>query len=149
VKPIVNWVLIADGGRARVLENRGPGKGLQAADGMVFERELPPSREILSDRPGRSIESVGMARHAIENASDPHRELKRGFAKRLCEVLESKLEEGAFQRLVMVAPPVTMGDLRQALPAKLQKAVVGELVEDLTKVPNDRVPRHLAGVLAL
>ena len=149
MKPTVSWILIADGGRARILENRGPGKGLQAVEGMVFERELPPSREILTDRPGRSIESHGAARHAIENASDPHRELKRAFAKQLCEVLESKLEEGAFQRLALVAPAVTMGDLRQALPAKLQKAVVGELVEDLTKVPNDRVPRHLANVLAL
>ena len=149
MKPTVSWILIADGGRARILENRGPGKGLQAVEGMVFERELPPSREILTDRPGRTIESQGTARHAIENPSDPHRELKRAFAKQLCEVLESKLEEGAFQRLVLVAPAVTMGDLRQALPAMLQKAVVGELVEDLTKVPNDRVPRHLANVLAL
>jgi protein required for attachment to host cells len=149
MKPIVSWVLIADGARARILENRGPGKGLQPVEGMVFERDLPPSREILTDRPGRSFESQGAARHAIENTSDPHRELKRAFAKRLCQLLESKLKEGAFQRLVLVAPPVTMGDLRQSLPAQVQGAVVGEVVEDLTKVPNDRVPRHLEKVLAI
>ena len=48
------WILIADGGRARVLETIGIGHPLTPIDGMVFAKDLPPSRELGSDKPART-----------------------------------------------------------------------------------------------
>jgi protein required for attachment to host cells len=142
-KRMRTWVVIADAARARVFETRGKGTGLTAVDGLALKAELLPNRELVSDRPGRSFESVGGTRHAMEG-SDPHREQKRQFARRIVEVVEARQATKSFDRLVLVAPPVTMGDLRAALPARVKAAVAAEVVADLTNTPVRELPAHLA-----
>lgn len=147
MKPVRTWVLIADGSRARVLENLGPGKGLHQIPGWHQETDLPPSHELGADRPGRSFESHGTGRHAMESPSDPHRELKRDFARQLAARLDADLARGAFDRLVVVAAPATLGDLRGALSAHVKSVVAGELDRDLTRTPTDDIAGHLGSVL--
>ena len=147
MKPKRTWVLIADGGHAKVFESEGPGSDLAPVQGMVFSAELPANRDILTDRPGRDFESHGRARHAMENRSDPHRALKREFATKLGGILEAKLAEKRFDRLVLVAPPPALGDLRDVLPKSVRTKVTAELAHDLVKTPHSELPRHLEGVL--
>jgi protein required for attachment to host cells len=149
MKPIRTWVVIADAARARVFETRGRGTGLTALDDMALDTELLPNRDLRSDRPGRSFESVGHTRHAIESSSDPHREQKRQFARRIVDAVEARQATKSFDRLVLVAPPVTMGDLRAALPAKVKAAVAAEVVADLTNTPVRELPAHLSAYIAL
>lgn len=136
------WILIADGGHARVLETLGIGNPLIAADGWPIHKDLPPNRDIESDRPARTQESVGAARHAVP-AGDPHRELKRSFAHDIADRLEASLAANAFGRLIVVAPPTTLGDLRQALSNAVAATVAAEVAKDLVKVPNPEVRSHL------
>jgi protein required for attachment to host cells len=114
---------------------------------MEFETESPPTHEIMSDRQGRSYESRGHARHAIESHSDPHREAKRQFARRLAAALDAQLAAKSFDKLVVVAPAVTMGDLREELSDGAKAKIAAELVADLTKVPVHELPSHLESVL--
>ena len=44
------WILIADGGHARVLETTGMGHDLSQVQLMASASELPPSRELGTDR---------------------------------------------------------------------------------------------------
>jgi protein required for attachment to host cells len=147
MRPKKTWVLIADGGHAKVFETEGPASELAPVGDMMLTAVLPASRDILADRPGRSFESQGRARHAMENRSDPHRELKRAFAKKVCETLATKLAEQRFERLVLVAPPATLGDLRVELPKVVVARVVAELAQDLVKIPDKELPGHLEEVL--
>jgi protein required for attachment to host cells len=149
MKQIRTWVLIADAARARVFETKGKGTGLAVVDDMSFDARLAPSREIGSDRPGRSFESVGSTRHAMESPSDPHREQKRQFARRIADAVERKQAAKSFDRLVLVAPAVTMGDLRAILPDKVKAVVAAELVADLTNTPMSDLPAHLADHVTL
>jgi protein required for attachment to host cells len=148
MKPKKTWVLIADGGHAKVFETEGPASELAPVGDMMFSADLPANRDILADRPGRDYESHGHARHAIENRSDPHRQLKRDFAKKVAGILETKLTEKRFDRLVLVAPPVALGDLRDVLPKAVQAKVVAELAHDLVKTPSHELPSHLKDVLS-
>ena len=148
MKPTRTWILIADGARARILQNDGPGKGLHAVDGGVFHGDHAATHDIMSDREGRSHSSVGPGRSAIESHSDPHRELKKKFAHQLAEALASKLREKAYDRLVIVAAPSALGDLRAALPEQVRAKVTGEVPKDLTKTADSEVPGHLKGVFA-
>jgi protein required for attachment to host cells len=148
MKTTRTWILIADGARARVLENDGPGKGLHEVEGLVFHGDHESTHEIMSDREGRSHASVGPGRSAIEAHSDPHRELKKKFAHRLAEALAQGLQRKAYDRLVVVAAPSALGDLRAALPAAVRAKVTGEVAQDLTKTPDAEVARHLADVLS-
>lgn len=141
MKPTRTWVLIADGARARILENDGPGRGLKEVPGAAFSAEHAATHDIVRDRSGRTHESVGPGRSAIEAHSDPHRELKRKFADLLAGELASAL--GRYDRLVLVAAPVTLGDLRAALTDQVRAKITGELASDLTKTPDHEVAAHL------
>lgn len=142
------WVPVADGGHAKVFQSEGRNSELAPVEGMVLSADLPANRDILTDRPGRVFQSQGRVRHAKENPSDPHRELKRAFAKKLAGVLEGKLVEKRFEGLVLVAAPATLGDLRDALPKSVKAKVTAELAHDLTKTPYRELANHLDGVLS-
>lgn len=149
MKPTTTWILIADGARAQIFANHGPGKGMEAVAGGKFSADHRPDHEIMSDRPGRTFESVGTARHAIEPRHDPHRELKRAFSEELAAMLDKQLARKAYDRLVLVAPPTTLGDLRAALSEHVKAALYAELDKDLTKTPAHELPAHLGAVLAV
>ena len=65
MKPTITWIVVADGARARIFVNRGPGKGIE-----LSERELTADHQRTSDMVRDSLprthDSVGPARHAIE-----------------------------------------------------------------------------------
>ena len=143
------WLLIADGGRARVLSNSGPGRGVVAVPGLVFSADLPLSHDIGADRPGRSFESSGKTRHAMEPHSDPHQQLKHTFVAGLVDMLEKNLEQGKFDRLVIAAPQSVLGMIRPAISDRLRDVIAAEVDKDLTKVPNHEVAARLADVIIL
>ena len=147
MKPERTWIIIADGAHAKVFEHTADNPKLAPVNGLGFATHLPPTHEIVADRPVRSYESKGHARHAKTERSDPHRELKRASAERLAGMLKSSLAARRYEQLVLVAPPVTLGDLREALPKGVQSRVVGELAQDLVKTPQSQLRRHLRDVL--
>ena len=149
MKPIVTWILIANGARARLFSNNGPGHGVK----LVSDEELAgvnlPGREIMSDRPGRTFDSVGAGRHAKEPRTDAREIEKRSFAHELAAMLDDGLKQGKFERLVLVAPPGELGLLRADLPPAVHKRVSAELNKDLTGVPPSEIPDHLGDVIAV
>ena len=149
VRKTVTWIVIADGEKARIVANEGVGKGLAAVPGQALATTLHADREILADRPGRVQESVGAARHAIQPRIDWHRFEKRLFARRVAGLLDTLSGKGAFDRLVLVAPPRTLGDLRAALAAATKAKVTGEIDKDLTQIPDQDLPGHLERVVVL
>jgi len=149
MKPTTTWIVIADGAHARLFANRGPGKGIEAVENGVINGDHRPDHELIRDKAGRSFESVGDTRHAIEPRTDPHRELKKEFAKELVSLLDKRLSEHAFDRLILVAPPTALGDLRSALSDDLKPRVYAELDKDLVKIPTTELPKHLGAVLAV
>ena len=141
------YVLIADGARARLFVVEEGTADLKPALGQEFIGTNLPSREIGSDRPGRSFDSAGFGRHAMEPPTDPHRHAERVFAQEVAAVLEDARRRNEFQHLVVVAPPKALGDLRAGFSDALRDRVTAELHKDLTKIPIHDLPSHLAGIL--
>ncbi len=150
MKPTVTWILIADGAHARLFANRGPGKGIEALEAINGDHR--PDSELVRDGLGRTYESsssAGEMRHAIAPHTDPHRELKRDFAKHLGKVLEQGLASKSYDRVVIVAPPTALGDLRAALSEHVKHAVYAELDKDLVKTPVAELPQLLGAVMPI
>jgi protein required for attachment to host cells len=147
MKPDRTWIVIADGANAKVFEHSADNPKLEPVRGVGFATRLPRTRELVTDRLVRSFESQGRARHAKTERTDPHRELKRTSAEKLAGMLEAQLAAKRYERLVLVAPPVTLGDLRDALAKGVRVRVAGELAQDLVKTPQSRLLRHLRGML--
>ena len=141
------YVLIADGARARLFVVEEGTADLKRALGQEFIGTNLPSREIASDRPGRSFDSAGSGRHAMEPPTDPHRHAERVFAQEVAAVLENALRRNELHNLVVVAPPKALGDLRGEFSDALRKRVTAELNKDLTKVVIHDLSSHLAEIL--
>ncbi|MDX2159434.1 MAG: host attachment protein [Hyphomicrobiaceae bacterium] len=149
MKPTRTWIVIADSGRAHVLENLGPGKGARRIEGFDLEAKLPPTHDIVADRQARSFESFGSGRHPIEPKTDPREQLKEEFLARLAARLDERLAAGAFDRAILVAPPHALGILRGAMSPKVKAAVTGELAKDLTKTPDHELGTHLEDLIRI
>ena len=149
MRPVVTWVLLADGTRARVLSNNGPGRGLSAVEGLSFQSPAPPSRELESDRPGRTFQSHGVRRHTLGDNLGAHQQAERDFLDGVIDTLASAHEKGSFARLILVAPPRALGTLRKRLPKSLASLVTGELPKDLVALPDHQIPGHLGEFLAV
>lgn len=148
-KPQKTWIVVADGARAHVVRNDGPGTGLTAVPKGEMATENPPTRETGSDRPGRSYESVGGARHALAPRVDWHQHQKDVFARNVAKMLDEAASAGNFERLILVAPPHTLGELRQALKPQTRQRVIAEINKDLTSLPIPELADHLQSTIKL
>jgi protein required for attachment to host cells len=143
MKKGLQWVVVADASRASAYRRTGRGGALEPVAGFAFEQSLPRTSEILSDGPGRVYESAGGQRHSVSPPSDPHRELKRQFARRIAAELDRQLAAGAFESLVLVAPPAFLGDLRSEGTARLMAATTSGIAKDLTRLPAHAIAEHI------
>jgi protein required for attachment to host cells len=141
------WIVIADGARARVIEQDRESRAFKPAFEQEFFGQPAQSREIASDRPGRSFDSAGEGRHAMEPPTDPQRHAKYEFAGELARHLQKAAAEHRFERLLLIAAPKTLGDLRELLPEAVRKKIVAELDKDRTKVPTRDLADHLDAAL--
>jgi protein required for attachment to host cells len=149
MKSKTTWILIADGGQAKVFEHGNSGEGLTAITDFMLEEEHLRNQDIMADRPGRSFSSVGHGRSAYEPETDPVQAREAQFMKRVAERLDQRFQHGDFQRLVIAAAPTALGDLRPQLSKALQGVVIAELPKDLTNLPTGKLESHFEDVLAL
>ena len=127
----------------------GETKNSRLSTTSPFEIDLPATHDLVSDRPGRVFESHGFASHGKAPRSDPHRELKRGLAHKIADALQTSLADRRYDKLILVAPPTTLGDLREALAKNVRACVTAELAKDLVKIPAGQLHDHLVDVLPL
>jgi protein required for attachment to host cells len=139
----VTWVLVADGARARLLTRSAKTEPLVPALDHEFIGSNIPSREIDADRPGRSFDSAGEGRHAMEPPTDPKRKRKADFARELAALLDAEAKRGSFDRLVVVAPPQALGDLRAEFSEAVQGLIVEEINKDLVEAPVEELAARL------
>lgn len=149
MKPIVTWVLVADGDRAKIFENNGPGKGLNSVDGLDLEQPHLKARDVMADKQGRSFSSVGHGRSAMEYPSDPVDVREARFVKSLAALLDKKLHEGAYNRLIIAAAPSALGEIRPCLTTAVSKTIMAELPKDLTNTPSGQLGDHFKDILAV
>ena len=138
------WVLIADGEHARIVTPTASDKQFATVIAIDSASAHQRSHDLGSDRPGRVFESASVTRHAIAPHSDPHANAKHHFAQEVAHIVDQQAAEGAFDRLVLVAPAHTLSDLRAAIGKVATAGVIGSETKDLTKVSDHDLSAHLA-----
>lgn len=146
MKAIPTWILIADGGRAYVVERKRAADGLKKVPGLTFNGPHKLSRDIGTDKPGRAFSSVGSKRAALDDDKRLAREAEEKFLGAVVDHIDESLKGGAFERLVLAAPPRVLGVLRKRLSRRLSKALYGEIRADLVKADLGQVARQLDGM---
>jgi protein required for attachment to host cells len=140
------WILVADGEKALFLRNL-----TDHADPnfeVVSEREErnPPTSAQGTDRPGRYNDGPTVMRSAVEE-TDWHRLAEDRFADDLAEMLYQRAHRGAFDRIVLVAAPRVLGELRRVMHKEVADRVVAEIDKDLTNHPIDGIERVVKAAL--
>ena len=143
------WIVIADAARAKILVQTKAGEALTVLEGGEFHNPalLHHTRDFNSDRPSRSMESAGTARHSVEPRHDPRRTAATDFAKDIADFVERRAIEKSYDRLVIAAPPHMLSDFRSAIGRHAEAMLVAGINKDLTKVPLRELPQHLDSVV--
>lgn len=137
------FVFVGDGRKALFLRNEGDEKFLNLKTERVLIDQNPPTREQGSDQPGRTFQSVGSRRSAMEDV-DWHVLEEQRFAHEIAAALQRIVRERKVKALVVVAPPRTLAELRRAFHSEVKSRIVAEIDKDLTKQPIYEIEKHLA-----
>jgi len=136
------WVVVADGTRARLF-NRHKNRKLEEFDVLLSPEHRLHEGDLVSDRDGRSFDSNGAGRHAMGNKNSAKDHEMANFAKRLASRLEQGRTAGLVGRLVLVAPPRFLGQLRANLSASATEMVALSIDKELTLLSADKLQHHL------
>lgn len=146
------WIVIADAARARIYSfspKRVPAL-VSALDHDLVATRLR-NQALDSDRPGQTTQRAkrtdhAASPHAVAPETDSHRLAQIEFSRSVAHELESARLDG-LRRIVLVAPPRALGDIRKACSPGVRALITDELGKDLTRMPLHDLTDHLAGVI--
>lgn len=141
------WIVIADGGQARILISDSKAHKLQQLPDGSFSDPQLPTHELVTDRQPQVRESKSNTSHAIEPKMDAHKKRKIDFIQNLLRYIERSAEGNSFDRLVIVAPPFILGEIRKYLSPRLQQLVRAEISHDYTHQTSDYIYEQLKDAL--
>ncbi len=138
------WIVVTDGEKALFFRNRGDAA---YPDFEVIGKAIevnPASREQGTDRPGRYKDGPN-AHHSGLAETDWHRLEKDRFAREMAERLYKSAHRGEYERLVLVAPPRVLGEMRKELHKEVESRLVGEVPKELTNHTVVEIEKILSG----
>lgn len=138
------WVVVADGEKALFLRNEGDWKYPNLEVFRSIQEDNPPTHDQGTDRPGRFNDGPTLHRSAVDE-TDWHRIEKERFAKGIADRLYKAAHRGDFERLVIVAPPLVMGEMRKEFHKEVEQRIVGEVPKTLTNHTVDEIEKILTG----
>jgi protein required for attachment to host cells len=141
------WILVCDGRKALLFQNVGDRTYPKLETRETMEHDLPPTRELGTDEPGRIFSASGGQRGAVE-PTDFHTQEEQRFLARLARHVDRFATEHHVRKLILVAPPRALGMLREALPHHLRTLVLAEVDKDYVSQPVYEIEKHLAKALA-
>lgn len=145
----ITWVAVADGEKALLLRNEDVDARPDLRILSAREIDNPPDRDQSAARPGRMNDGrAGGARKSAFEETDFHRLAKTRFAKDLSARLNRAALSDAFDRLIVIAPPATLGELRAHYNPELKMRLAAEIDKDLTRHPVEDIERCVASALA-
>lgn len=147
MKKIKTLIVVADGSKGMFYLNEGIKKGVNLLE--EYSQEVHYNRDIYVDKPGRTFESADGTRHALVPRADFHQQEKLNFAKHLSSKVNTKVENQEVDRVIIVAPPKILHELRENLNCAAKKNLVGELNKDLTKIKPEELPKHLKDIAVI
>ena len=140
------WVVVANRAGARVLQ-AGADQALIPLQDIAHAEGRLQAREIDSDKRGRTFDRMGQHHHASESEVSPTQTVAERFAKELADLLYKGRTEHQFDKLVLIAEPGFLGDMRAKLDQATAKTVVATVAKDLLRSSEQDLERYVAAEL--
>jgi protein required for attachment to host cells len=143
-------VIVADRAEARFYDAEHPDAKLQLTGRMTDPQAKLRDRDYKSDRPGRVFDHAAssgrrgaVAHHDTGGERKPRKHEAELFARRIADELESAQRQDRFDRLVLMAAPEFLGDLRDVMPKPLSAMIALEITKDLVHQDERAIRAHL------
>jgi|SRR6056297_2839380 len=140
------WVLVADGEKALFLVNKGDDEDMHLIVRDKEEKDNPQAQDWAANRPGRFNDGPSVQRSAVDD-TDWHVLEKERFAAELADELYKAAHKGKFERLVIVASRLVLGELRDTLHQEVTDKIILEVPKVLTNHTVDNVEDILSTAL--
>ena len=140
--PSQGCVLVTDGRKSLFFRNDGDAEfpNLKAVSKRVDDN--PADRDQKSDAPGHTFASApGAVRRSAYGEADFHQRAEDAFAATAADFLRDQALAGAFDSLIVVAPPKTLGELRKHYHEEVRRRISAEIPKDLVKHPVTEIER--------
>lgn len=87
--------------------------------------------------------------HTTRPYGDYKKEAKLSFARKVAQAIAEAYDEGAFDEVLLAAPPRLLGELRTHLSPELRNTMIGEIQSDLTHLKDRKLLSHIDDLLPL
>lgn len=133
-------VVVADGEKMLFLRNGGDEKYPNLEVERKRKQDNPPDRELATDAPGYQQESARPGSRSYDE-TDFHQLAEDRFAKETAELLQKRALKNDYEKLIIAAPPRTLGEMRKYYHVEVQERLSGEIDKELTGHPLDQIEK--------
>lgn len=136
------WILVANASRARLFSTDELAETWDLREEFHHDDSRVRSRELLNqpDNPNGGT----LRKPSSEESSNARQHLEHDrFAQELAERLERGLNERAYERLVVAAPPEFLGRLRRAISPRVHQRLMLDFRADYSNVPVRELPERI------
>ncbi|MGQ7246380.1 host attachment protein [Halomonas sp. V046] len=134
---MTTYIVVADAARARMFTRVG--HKLSEIESLVHAEGRMHEGDLVTDKGGDVHESTATSSRSAGNenvATNHHEEI---FAREVADRLYRARTENSLEKLILVAPPRFLGQLRDKLDGPTAKLVIHSLSKDLTKANTDAI----------
>jgi protein required for attachment to host cells len=136
------WLVVANSSVAHIFKVQKK-NALTEVETLTHPASRLRNQDLVSDRPGRDVERMGIRKHSMEQKTSPKDQEFMSFAKAISDYLQNARKEGRFERLYLAANPTLLGFLRDTIPDAIRKLIGGEVDKDMTHMKPNELVNHL------
>jgi protein required for attachment to host cells len=137
------WVVVADKCQVKIYRMTKFPK-IQEITHLEHPESRLHNQDLISTKPGRGFQSVGTARSAYQQETEPKQVEAIKFATEIAHLLYTAVNNGEFKQLYIIAEPSFLGLLRHHISPQVQKCIVAELSKQLTTSSIEDIEQHLS-----
>jgi protein required for attachment to host cells len=134
-RPNKAWVVVAESFAAKVYSLED--ERLEEVTRLETRQPRGEDTHTFSDRAGRSFDSLGAGRHAMEPPHTAREQVREAFALELAHYLKSQAAN--FKTLLIYAPPKMIGTIRAAIGDDLSSVDARLIDKDYFKAGTDEL----------
>ncbi len=130
-------VLVADGRKMLLFRNAGD----VAAPSLEVVSHDEQTASSGADANKESSDGSVTSGH---DSTDFHQQAEDRFAADAADMLKRRVLRHEFDKLIVVAPPKTLGEIRKHYHKEVESRLAGEIAKDLVNRPADEIAKVIA-----
>lgn len=140
-------IVVADSSRARIFTVDSDRSPLNEIEIMEHPEGRMHEQNMVSDMPGKDTGKGGGGDHAFQEKVEPKKEEMIEFAKRVTDYLDDARKANDLNKLILVAAPAFLGELRNHLSKETSEKIIYELDKNLAQHDVEDIRKHLSKFL--